>query len=73
MADEVLDLRGVTCPLTWAKARIRLEAKQPGESLCVLLDDARSVRDVPRAAEASGYVVDEPRLVDGVWQLTISV
>jgi len=53
----VLDLRGVPCPLSWARARVRLECLAPGTLVDILLDDARGVRDLPRAAEAAGHHV----------------
>jgi len=52
-----LDLRGVKCPLSWAKAKVRLEALPRGAELDLLLDDPQAVRDIPRAAEAAGHHV----------------
>ena len=67
-----LDLRGVRCPLNWARARVRLEEVPPGASLVLVVDDARAVRDIPRAAEASGYhVADVLELTAGCWQIEI--
>lgn len=59
-----LDLRGVKCPLNWAHAKVRLEQMERGQILQLILDDPRGARDIPRAAEAEGYVVLESR-VDG--------
>lgn len=70
--DEVLDLRGVPCPLSWAKARVRLDALGPGRSLILVLDDPRGVRDIPRAAEAQGYAVDLPGASAAPWRLRIT-
>jgi TusA-related sulfurtransferase len=70
-ARNELDLRGVPCPLSWAKTKLRLETLARGEELIVRLDDAKGVRDIPRAAEAEGYAVDEPVHRDGVWLLRI--
>jgi TusA-related sulfurtransferase len=66
-----LDLRGVKCPLNWAHAKVRLERMKLGQVLELLLDDPRGVRDIPRAAEAEGYVVLDSAKRDGVWQLHI--
>ena len=52
-----LDLRGIRCPLTWARAKVVLEERAPGDVLVLIVDDARSVQDVPRAAEAAGHHV----------------
>ena len=53
----VLDLRGVACPVTWARAKVALEALRPGTRVTVLTDDERSARDLPKAAESEGYAV----------------
>ena len=66
-----LDLRGVPCPLSWARTKVRLESLARGAELVVWLDDPRGVRDIPRAAEAEGYAVDDP-IPDGTtWRLRI--
>lgn len=72
-APEVLDLRGVACPLNWAKARVRLEAMNRGATLELIVDDPRAVRDIPRAAEALGYDVGDPAREGSAWRLPIYV
>ena len=71
MAAETLDLRGIRCPLSWAKAKVRLEAMARGTELDLLLDDPQGAADIPRAAEASGHQV--VGIVDngGCWRVTI--
>jgi len=54
---EELILRGVRCPLNWARAKVRLEQLPVGSRLTLVVDDPRAVRDIPRAAEAHGYAV----------------
>jgi sulfite reductase (NADPH) hemoprotein beta-component/sulfite reductase (ferredoxin) len=56
-ASIVLDLCGIACPLAWAKAKVRLETLPRGTLVDVVIDDPRSLRDLPRAAEASGHQV----------------
>jgi sulfite reductase (NADPH) hemoprotein beta-component/sulfite reductase (ferredoxin) len=72
-APVVLDLRGVRCPLAWARAKVWLETLARGTAADVLVDDPRSVRDLPRAAEANGHhvvaVTEEPAL----WRVTLEV
>src|SRR5204862_2627340 len=73
MARDTLDLRGVKCPLSWARAKVRLESLAAGQEVDLLLDDAQGAADIPRAAEATGHhvvgVVDE----GGSWRITIEV
>jgi TusA-related sulfurtransferase len=68
-----LDLRGVRCPLSWAKAKVLLETLSRGDQVTLILDDPKGVRDIPRAAEAVGYAVAEPQAVGAVWRLTVTV
>jgi tRNA 2-thiouridine synthesizing protein A len=65
-----IDLRGVPCPLSWARTKVRLESLERGDELLVLLDDPKAARDIPRAAETEGYAVDAI-VVAGGWQLRI--
>jgi TusA-related sulfurtransferase len=66
-----LDLRGVKCPLNWARAKVRLEQMAPGEVLELTLDDPRGARDIPGAAEAEGYVMIASTARDGIFHLRI--
>lgn len=66
-----LDLRGVKCPLNWARAKVRLEQMRRHEVLELVLDDPRGVRDIPTAAEAEGYAVLECIRLDGMWRMRI--
>lgn len=53
----VIDARGLPCPVNWARAKAALEEVAPGTLVEVLVDDPRSRRDLPVAAEAEGYAV----------------
>jgi len=66
-----LDLRGVPCPLSWAKAKVHLETLAPGERLQICLDDPRGARDLPRAAEAEGYVVERIDNDATTWKILV--
>ncbi len=55
--DQEIDLRGTPCPLNWVKAKLRLEAMQPGQWLEMILDDGDPVRNVPRSVRAEGHRV----------------
>lgn len=70
-ARAILDLRGVKCPLSWAKAKVHLEGLPRGQEVDLLLDDAQGVRDIPRAAEGAGHHVVHIATGDGAWTITI--
>jgi len=69
--DVRLDLRGVKCPLNWARAKVRLEQMAPGQILELTLDDPRGARDIPAAAEAEGYAILESTTRGGLFHLSI--
>ncbi len=67
------DLRGVHCPMSWVKAKLRLEELDRGAHLVLWLDDAKGARDLPRAAEAEGHLVVSAEFVAQVraWRIVI--
>lgn len=56
-ADVTIDARGLRCPANWARAKVALEALAVGAVVEILVDDPRSERDLPVAAEAEGHAV----------------
>jgi TusA-related sulfurtransferase len=66
-----LDLRGIACPLSWAKAKVALAELERCDLLEIELDDARGARDLPRAAEAEGHHVVTSRRAAGGWLILI--
>ena len=65
-----LDLRGLLCPLTWAKTKYALQTMRRGEELFVLVDRRPAVPDIRRNAEELGHEViatNEPEA--GVWEM----
>jgi tRNA 2-thiouridine synthesizing protein A len=70
---RTIDLRGIACPLSWAKARVMLETFSRGDEVDLLVDDPRGARDIPRAAEATGHHVGGVIAEGGCWRITIEV
>lgn len=66
-----LDLVGVPCPLSWAKAKVVLADLAPGDLLELTLDDPRGARDLPRAAEAEGHHVVSEEASDAHWVIVL--
>jgi TusA-related sulfurtransferase len=71
--DACLDLRTWRCPLSWAKARVWLETRRRGEEVVILLGDAKSAHDLPRAAEAAGHHVVGVVPDGDVYRVTLEV
>ena len=67
-----LDLRGLLCPLTWARTKYALQKLPPGAELLVVLDHRPAVPDIRRNAEELGHEViatTEPE--EGVWEMQL--
>jgi tRNA 2-thiouridine synthesizing protein A len=52
---QVIDLRGVSCPTNFVKAKLALEDLETGETAHILLDDGEPVKNVPRSLKADGH------------------
>jgi tRNA 2-thiouridine synthesizing protein A len=68
----LLDLRGLLCPVTWARTKYALQKLGPGGELDVLLDHRPAVPDITRNAEDLGHEVlatREPQ--PGVWEMRL--
>jgi tRNA 2-thiouridine synthesizing protein A len=67
-ADAELDISGETCPMTFVRTKIRLEAMRPGELLRVRLRGGEPLANVPRAV-----LLVEEAIADDLWELVIRV
>ena len=63
--DDVLDLRGLKCPLPALLAQKALAKRAPGETLTVLADDPLAAVDIPHACHTNGHGVDSVSEKDG--------
>jgi TusA-related sulfurtransferase len=52
---QIIDLRGVTCPTNFVKAKLALEDLENGETAQILLDDGEPVKNVPRSLKSDGH------------------
>jgi tRNA 2-thiouridine synthesizing protein A len=71
MVPARLDLIGVKCPLSWAKAKVRLRELSRGDLLELVVGEERAVRDIPRAAEAEGHAVIDVTRDGPPWRILI--
>ncbi|MHC4070228.1 MAG: sulfurtransferase TusA family protein [Planctomycetota bacterium] len=57
--NNIIDLRGVACPLNFVKAKLELEKIPVGEVLELLLDDGEPVRNAPASFAEQGQEIIE--------------
>jgi TusA-related sulfurtransferase len=69
---KAIDITAETCPMTFVRTRLALDAIESGEILLVRLQGADPLANVPRAAADQGH---EPlellEQADGSWLLVI--
>ncbi len=70
--DKAIDITAETCPMTFVRTRLALDALTTGQILLVRLAGADPLANVPRAAADQGH--DPLELLeqeDGTWLLVI--
>jgi len=68
---KTIDLRGVSCPTNFVKAKLALEQLETGDSALLLLDDGEAVKNVPRSLKADGHKLLGLKEVGGHYELTL--
>jgi tRNA 2-thiouridine synthesizing protein A len=69
---ETLDLRGLLCPLTWARTKYALSRLAPGTQLRLVIDHRPAVPDIKRNAEETGNeVISSRETSTGVWEMVL--
>jgi tRNA 2-thiouridine synthesizing protein A len=68
---EVLDLRGLRCPLVLVRARRALAALPRAQPLVVLATDREAPIDLAALAADAGRPFSATRTSEGIWQCTL--
>jgi TusA-related sulfurtransferase len=68
---KTIDLRGVSCPTNFVKAKLALEMVDSGETVKILLDEGEPVKNVPRSLKAEGHKLLGMQETDGYYELTL--
>lgn len=71
MADQVLDAKGLNCPLPILKAKKALKSMDAGTTLEVVSTDPGSVADFAAFCRTTGNELVEQTEGDGVWTYLI--
>jgi len=69
--DELLDLRGLKCPLPALLARKALARLSSRSALTVIADDPMSVVDIPHMCHGEGHAVESVTSRDGVTEFVL--
>ncbi|VAW18064.1 Uncharacterized SirA/YedF/YeeD family protein HTH_1886 [hydrothermal vent metagenome] len=71
MADQVLDVKGLNCPLPILKAKKTLKGMDQGATLEVLATDPGAVKDFEAFCRTTGNTLVESRVADDVYAFVI--
>jgi tRNA 2-thiouridine synthesizing protein A len=71
MADQVLDAKGLNCPLPILKAKKALKSMDAGTTLEVQSTDPGSVADFAAFCRTTGNEMLEQTEADGIWTYLI--
>ena len=55
--NRELDIRGLTCPMTWVRTKLELERLEAGDVLDVRCAPGEALENVPRSAREAGHDV----------------
>jgi len=69
--DVELDLRGVICPYTFVKTKLKLEAMEQGQILSVLLDNGDPIQNVPPSVSNEGHTILSEDRIGGSYRVVI--
>ena len=69
--SQKIDLRGISCPTNFVKAKLALDLVDTGEVVEFLLDDGEPVKNVPRSLKAEGHKLLGLKETDGHYVLTL--
>ena len=70
--DDTLDITDVVCPMTFVKAKMRLEDLDDGQVLAVHLNNGEPIQNVPRSLKDEGHkVLSVEQNADGSYNLLV--
>ena len=71
MADEVLNVKGLTCPAPLVETRKKLNKMQVGQTLEIIGDHGPSKKEVPEVMEDLGHEIVSITDQGGVWHVIV--
>ena len=70
---QTVDLRGVSCPTNFVKAKLAIEMADVGEIFEFYLDEGEPVQSVSRSLKDEGHKLLDLKKADGYYILKVEV
>ena len=71
MVDEVIDVKGLTCPAPLVETRKKLKRMEIGQTLEIIGDHGPSKKEVPEMMAEQGHEIISVTEEAGVWHVVI--
>jgi TusA-related sulfurtransferase len=71
MADEKIDVQGLTCPQPLIETKKKIKKMEIGKTLEVVGDHGPSKKEVPEMMEEQGHEIVSVTAEGNVWHVTI--
>ena len=69
--DQILDLKGVPCPMNFVKTKLKLEEMARGEVLEIILDDGDPIMNVSGSIKEEGHKILKVEKINAHWKLIV--
>lgn len=69
--NQVLDLKGVPCPMNFVKTKLKLEGMATGEVLEIVLDDGDPIVNVTSSVKEEGHKILKAEKINEHWKLIV--
>lgn len=69
--DEVLDVKGLKCPMPMLKTKKALAKMQPGDKLLVQATDPHALRDLSQFSDQTGNKLVDSSEKDGIFYIVM--
>ncbi len=71
--DRKIDIKGLSCPYTFIKAKLAIESMEIGQTLEILLDHKAAINNIPNSMRDHGHTVLSVDQLDDREEWTIRV
>jgi len=70
-AEQILDLKGVPCPMNFVKTKLRLEEMPLGGILEIILDDGEPIKNVSASIKEEGHKILKVEKINEHWKIIV--
>ena len=69
--DEILDLKGVPCPMNFVKTKLKLEEMETGKVLGVILDEGDPIKNGTGSVKEENHKILKVEKINEHWKMIV--